>query len=1088
MKSLAFALASAFAVCSAAAAPAFFQEPFSTEESAKKYSAWQIEPVVVTGRDGTKCLKLSIPKRTNSATMTIPFRPEDLAGCRIEVSGMFRGEKIAPAKEPYNGAKFMLPVTHPGGTAYLGTNIKTGTFPWERYSFRGTVPADATKLYIMLGFQDSFGTLYVRDLTVRSLGRPLDLSKIVNMGLTDKTAADGKGGWSDQGADNDAARFKPRKDNLYGGIPFQVIEPGKNGGKAVLTMKSANFPAGPESAAVSLKLPAKASWLYLLHTMCYNAAGRAGSVEVVGKNGGRQVIPVTVGTDIADWWNPKRLKNAYPASLWHNPKVGTVGIYVSRFKLDPGIGPVKSVTFRSENRAPVWIVLGATLAGQEYKFPDAVRVVTKENAKWRPLPSAKPGVIAGSALDRSALTENTAVTDRIIVNSKGQLARESRPDVPMRFLTVADSYETFNMFKSKEAIEEYARQLRLQGYNMARLHYLDSILMSKATKPLEFNASVLDRFDYYVYCMKKNGVYLNLDAMCSLYGYELGNTWYPDNSGRNFGYDIYFRENVRENWRKGVGKLLTHVNPYTKTRLVDDPVLAIVNGKNEQEFALMAWKYPKKPHYMLPTWRAYLKQRYRTIDAYNAAWKQNVKDWNGIPIFTQNDSTARNVRGEDVARYKTGLESKMYEWYVSELRKIGYNGIVTNYDMGQNLRYIALRRPFHAIGMHSYHAHPSYDGSEQTIDQSSAIAGANAMFRGINSTRMTGKPLLITEYGVVFWNKYRYEEAFTAGAYAAFQDHSALTVHSQTVSIVPPSVIRPFGCKSDPVIHASEFLTAYLFRRGDVAPAQVNIRLDLDTEAMYRNRTFLDGIHHGQSRLCLLTGVSTAVDPDFPVRKNEVALSTAGGSTVITRPGYTMVVDKPGAPFDIDSIMGEFKKQGLFPADNRTSAADGIFENSNNELYMDTRKHFMSVNTPRLQGICAEAGAAPAVLKDLTVSGLTTRGNVAAVSVDGKPLAGSERIVLVYATNALNTGMVFTAEDMRTVTNLGKTPILVETGSFGFRLKNGNAGDLKLYALNTDGSRRFEIPLVKENGAVRAVIDTGTLKGGPSVYFELAVK
>ena len=340
----------------------------------------------------------------------------------------------------------------------------------------------------------------------------------------------------------------------------------------------------------------------------------------------------------------------------------------------------------------------------------------------------------------------------------------------------------------------------------------------------------------------------------------------------------------------------------------------------------------------------------------------------------------------------------------------------------------------------------------------------------------------------MFWNKYRYEEAFTAGAYAAFQDHSALTVHSQTVSIVPPSAIRPFGCKSDPVIHASEFLTAYLFRRGDVAPAQVNIRLDLDTEAMYRNRTFLDGIHHGQSRLCLLTGVSTAVDPDFPVRKNEVALSTAGGSTVITRPGYTMVVDKPGAPFDIDSIMGEFKKQGLFPADNRTSAADGIFENSNNELYMDTRKHFMSVNTPRLQGICAEAGAAPAVLKDLTVSGLTTRGNVAAVSVDGKPLAGSERIVLVYATNALNTGMVFTAEDMRTVTNLGKTPILVETGSFGFRLRNGNAGDLKLYALNTDGSRRFEIPLEKENGAVRAVIDTGTLKGGPSVYFELAVK
>ncbi len=1088
MKSLLQVL-SFFSVIVLSAEPVLFQESFSTPESVGKYYPWVVKAGYVREKDGSGALKLSLSERKPNGIISISLKPDEIAGKRIRVSAELKGENIAPAKERFNGGKFMMPVESASGMFYPGAQLSTGSFDWERKSFITDIPWDVKKASIILGFQDSFGTLFVRDLKVEVLGTSLDLRRAANMGFADEKANDGRGGWSDQGPDNDAARFKIRPDGLYAGIPFHVIDPKKNGGKSVLSMKSFHLPGGLDSAKMELKHPMKAAYLYLLHTMCHNEKGVAGVLEITGANGKVCRIPVTIGKDIADWWNPKRMENAYPAVLWNNSQGGTVGVYASKFKLPPEVSPVGAVTFRSAGRAPVWIVIGATLSETDYNFPDTRKVITKADQKWRPLPPAKPGVIAGSALDRSALTKKTAVTERVIVNSAGQLALEGAPEVPVRFLTVADSYGTFRMFQSKQHIEEYTRQLRLQGYNMARLHYLDSILMSGAKKALDFNQKNLDKFDYYVYCMKKNGIYLNLDAMCSLYGYDLGNTWYPDKSGRNFGYDIYFKESVRENWRKGVGYLLTHVNPYTKTRLAEDPVLAIVNGKNEQEFALMAWKYPENPQYMLPTWREFLKRRYGTVAAFNSAWGMNAKTWKEIPVFTRQDAIARNRRGEDVARYKTELESGIYDWYVAELKKMGYNGIVTNFDMGQSLRYIALRKPFQAIGMHSYHGHPSADGQfEQTIDQSSSLTSANTMFRGINSTRLTGKPLLVTEYGIVFWNKYRYEQAFAVGAYAAFQDHSALTVHSQTVTIAPEEGIRPFGCSSDPVIRASEFLTAYLFRRGDVAPAQVHIRLDLNTAAMYRDRTFLDGIHTGQSRLCLLTGVSTAVDPDFPVRKNELALSTAGGSTIMTRPGYTMVVDKPGAPFDINTIINEFKKQGLIPRTNRTDAANGIFENSSNQLFMDTRKCFLSVNTPNLQGICAEAGISPVRLADFSVSDLTTRGNVAAVSVDGLPLSGSRRIVLVYATNALNTGMEFLSEDMRILRKRGNAPVLVETGGFQFRLVNRNAGKLKLYALATDGSRRFELPLSKEGNSVRCRINTAEYKDGPSLYFELVAE
>lgn len=93
--------------------------------------------------------------------------------------------------------------------------------------------------------------------------------------------------------------------------------------------------------------------------------------------------------------------------------------------------------------------------------------------------------------------------------------------------------------------------------------------------------------------------------MCSRYGFELGNTWAPDNSDRDYNYDLFFKPAARKNWYEGVKKLLTHVNPYTNTKLADDPVLAIVNGKNEQEFGML--REPKNPERMKPYWIEFLK-------------------------------------------------------------------------------------------------------------------------------------------------------------------------------------------------------------------------------------------------------------------------------------------------------------------------------------------------------------------------------------------------------------------------------------------------------------------------------------------------
>ena len=72
----------------------------------------------------------------------------------------------------------------------------------------------------------------------------------------------------------------------------------------------------------------------------------------------------------------------------------------------------------------------------------------------------------------------------------------------------------------------------------------------------------------------------------------------------------------------------------------------------------------------------------------------------------------------------------------------------------------------------------------------------------------------------------------------------------------------------------------------------------------------------------------------------------------------------------------------------------------------------------------------------------------------------------------------------------GNVPILVETTRVSFSLKNKNAQNIKLYALNMDGSRRFEIPLNNNADLISGTINTAKQgkKGGVSVFYELVAE
>ncbi len=742
-----------------------------------------------------------------------------------------------------------------------------------------------------------------------------------------------------------------------------------------------------------------------------------------------------------------------------------------------------------------------------------VRTVVRASNEWKPVKDdPQPTVRPGSALDRTLFLTHPGPCGeygRVIVNGEGRLAFAKEPEKPVNFLASCDGFEVFRgrggvsgpQLDTKEKIAAYAAELRRNGYNMVRDHFLDTVLVFDSKKDKELDPVWLDRFDYYVYCLKQNGVYLNIDAMTSWVGYSKGNPWdgrQLRNSG-GFKFSIHFDPEARANWTAGMRALLTHVNPYTKTRLAEDPVLALVQGFNEQEFGFYK---PGDWSIGAPKFREFLKNKYGMVEQLRKSWGDllpaTVAGFDDVPMFDLAMTKARDTRGRDAALFMNSIERDTVKWYRSELEKMNCKALLSNYNLSKSLRYSAVRGDLDFVSMNGYPVHPTnYSNPGSVLEQPSSLETDAGLARWLTGVKLAGKPFAITEYSHVFWNRYRYEQPFVAGAYGAFQNFDVLTHYGSPVSVVPVQRIQPFTAMADPIMRASEFLTFFLLRRGDITPARQTVRLLLPEKEIFDRFDYNEGVTSNQSRLALLTGFTTEVVPDdqsaprLPLRNGEIALRANGSAQVNTDlAGFSSVLENGGGDFNFPAFVEKLRKIGFLPEKNRSDVANNIYENQTGELYLDSRKHLASIDTPRLQGVCREAGGG-AKLADFELLDINRRGNISIVSVDGnKPVAEAEKLVLVAATNALNEGMVFDDADRTILRDIGGNgKILLETAKFSFKLHNRNAGKLKLWALSPQGSRREEIPLNHPDAeTLEGTIDTARLEDGPTVFFELATK
>ena len=137
---------------------------------------------------------------------------------------------------------------------------------------------------------------------------PVSLARAANMGFADEIAGDGKGGWSDQGPENDLHMLKPGLQN-FSGYPFRILDPAENSGKSCIVFRAKYTPFGVKQ--VVLPIDRTCNEIALLNACVWGKRGTVpATVEVVTQAGEMLRFPLKIGVHTADWWNPRELAAA----------------------------------------------------------------------------------------------------------------------------------------------------------------------------------------------------------------------------------------------------------------------------------------------------------------------------------------------------------------------------------------------------------------------------------------------------------------------------------------------------------------------------------------------------------------------------------------------------------------------------------------------------------------------------------------------------------------------------------------------------------------------------------------------------------
>jgi hypothetical protein len=404
-----------------------------------------------------------------------------------------------------------------------------------------------------------------------------------------------------------------------------------------------------------------------------------------------------------------------------------------------------------------------------------------------------------------------------------------------------------------QEIDRVTGVLARAGVNIVRLEAIDNarcLIRDDRPTSTEFDAEYQDRLFYWINALKQRGiaVYLNLlDFRTFKDGDGVPNAAQLGRAAKPY---AVFDPRLIELQKEYARRLLTTENPYTHLPAVKDPAIALVELVNEHGLfaAGPKWRGLAAPYaaQFQARWNDWLKARYQTTEALDAAWKGDapraLQPGESLEQGTvQLPDMAAFPAGAAAASHPTRSEPRLYDGarFAAELQRAYFH------DMKAFLRGLGLRVPITAVvsarvaadvstvvdeldftAENYYWDHPDFEPGRpwqqpyyHTNQNPLRFTGANSFMPFTSLLRWRGKPVVIREWNAVWPNHYRSSLYLTATAYAALQDIDGMLCF--TYGLEPPvNRVGDFAIQADPSRWGLFAAGASIFQRRLVAPAK----------------------------------------------------------------------------------------------------------------------------------------------------------------------------------------------------------------------------------------------------------------------------
>ncbi len=592
-----------------------------------------------------------------------------------------------------------------------------------------------------------------------------------------------------------------------------------------------------------------------------------------------------------------------------------------------------------------------------------------------------------------------------------------------------------------QMMDYWARRLAKYGVNMVRLGMLDLLADWRSGNTDAFNAR-LDRLHYLVGALKRQGIYV-----------YLGHLWWHTSvrvsakdgfpgygNGAQALAFLYVNPKGREWYEKWVNALVNAKNPYTGLPMSQDPAVAVVEIQNES--SLFFWTF--RPQNMLPVEREALEKlfgdwaakKYGSIEAALKEWGPQRPPAQspdhadagriglyGIDALTVNDWAAgqRNAkRAADQLQFMTELQRGFYENMIRDWRdKLGVKNMVScsNWKTADPRNLGVLERYLYTAGdlvCRNTYYDVEYNPRPQrfyAIDVGDTFTGYSSlkppMFpEPLTVAHMDDWPDIYTENNWCRPNEYRTEWPFLIATYASMigmdgwtffaLDTPFWTGQMDVWEVNCPSVMGQFPAD------------ALLFRKGYVQESPPAVTQRMTLEQLY---------HFGQAVIAELSGK----DALWVSRIGELEGATMKATSQVDRRAF--FVGKVNRIIDKD-------KEGVESVDLSKYIDDKAktVHTLTGQLDWNYGVGVVTVNTPYAQGACGFLKAAgPIKLGDVTIQSKNDYGSVLVISLDGKPIAQSSKVLIQAGTEdepyGFATKKVATGKE---ITSLGGYPMNVK--------------------------------------------------------------